>query len=91
MARGKLTPKRDRFAQEYCVDLNGRQAAIRAGYSPQTATVKASQLRTLPCVREAIRAYKCQSIARVEAWFRREHMAGVTGGAKCYEKLTFRA
>lgn len=33
----KLTPKQARFAEEYLIDLNGTQAAIRAGYSPKTA------------------------------------------------------
>lgn len=34
---GRLTPKQERFAKEYCVDLNATQAAIRAGYSMRTA------------------------------------------------------
>ena len=33
----KLSPKQERFAREYLVDLNATQAAIRAGYSPKTA------------------------------------------------------
>ena len=33
----KLTPKQERFVQEYLVDLNALQAAIRAGYSKDTA------------------------------------------------------
>jgi phage terminase small subunit len=32
-----LTPKQQRFAQEYLLDLNITQAAIRAGYSAKTA------------------------------------------------------
>jgi phage terminase small subunit len=39
-----LTPKQTRFVEEYLVDLNGKQAAIRAGYSPKTAEVQASRL-----------------------------------------------
>lgn len=34
---GKLTPKQKRFCDEYLVDLNATQAAIRAGYSKKTA------------------------------------------------------
>lgn len=34
---GKLTDKMERFCQEYLVDLNATQAAIRAGYSENTA------------------------------------------------------
>lgn len=33
----KLTAKQQRFVEEYLIDLNATQAAIRAGYSPDTA------------------------------------------------------
>lgn len=33
----KLTPKQERFVQEYLVDLNATAAAKRAGYSEKTA------------------------------------------------------
>lgn len=33
----KLTRKQRQFVNEYLIDLNGAQAAIRAGYSPDTA------------------------------------------------------
>ena len=33
----KLTPKQQRFIDEYLIDLNATQAAIRAGYSEKTA------------------------------------------------------
>ena len=33
----KLTPKQQRFVDEYLIDLNATQAAIRAGYSEKTA------------------------------------------------------
>ena len=32
-----LTRKQQRFVEEYGLDLNATQAAIRAGYSPSTA------------------------------------------------------
>lgn len=32
-----LTPKQQRFVEEYLIDLNATQAAIRAGYSESTA------------------------------------------------------
>ncbi len=41
-----LTPKQERFVQEYLVDLNATQAAIRAGYSARTAHVQGSRLLT---------------------------------------------
>lgn len=40
----KLTPKQIRFCEEYLIDLNGTQAAIRAGYSKKTANEQASRL-----------------------------------------------
>lgn len=33
----KLTPKQQRFCDEYLIDLNATQAAIRAGYSKRSA------------------------------------------------------
>lgn len=39
-----LTTRMELFCQEYLVDLNGTQAAIRAGYSENTANVQGSQL-----------------------------------------------
>lgn len=38
-----LTPKQKRFCDEYLIDFNGAQAAIRAGYSEHTAREIASQ------------------------------------------------
>ena len=40
---GKLTDKQKMFCEEYLVDLNGTQAAIRAGYSKKTAKEQAAQ------------------------------------------------
>lgn len=46
MSARALTDKQKRFSEEYLIDLNGTQAAIRAGYSPKTADVQASRLLT---------------------------------------------
>ena len=40
----KLTAKQIRFVDEYLVDFNGTQAAIRAGYSEKTAAATATGL-----------------------------------------------
>lgn len=40
----QLTEKQKRFADEYLIDLNATQAAIRAGYSPRSAAEQASRL-----------------------------------------------
>ena len=50
----KLAPKQEAFIREYLVDLNGTQAAIRAGYSEKTATEQASRLLTNVKVAESI-------------------------------------
>ena len=39
-----MTPKQQAFVNEYRIDLNGTQAAIRAGYSEATAAEQASRL-----------------------------------------------
>ncbi len=41
-----LTPKQERFVQEYLVDLNATAAAKRAGYSEKTAGEQAARLLT---------------------------------------------
>lgn len=38
-----LTPKQQRFCDEYLIDLNATQAAIRAGYSKKTAGAIATE------------------------------------------------
>jgi phage terminase small subunit len=52
-----LTPKQSRFVEEYLVDLNGKQAATRAGYShsPKSAEVQASRLLSDAKVDAAVR------------------------------------
>ena len=50
----KLTPKQQRFVDEYLIDLNATQAAIRAAYSPKTAEQQGFQLLKKTSVSEAI-------------------------------------
>ena len=54
MAQRKLNPKQQRFVEEYLTDLNATQAAIRAGYSPKTATAIASENLSKPSISAAI-------------------------------------
>ena len=49
-----LTPLQQRFVDEYLVDLNGTQAAIRAGYSADTARQMASENLSKPYIQVAI-------------------------------------
>lgn len=54
MAQRKLNPRQQRFVDEYLIDLNATQAAIRAGYSPRTATAIASENLAKPSISDAI-------------------------------------
>lgn len=51
-----LTDKQARFVDEYLIDLNATQAAIRAGYSQKTAEQLGYQLLQKPAVAEEIEA-----------------------------------
>jgi len=44
--RRALTVKQRRFCEEYLVDFNATQAAVRAGYSPRSAKQQGSRLLT---------------------------------------------
>ena len=49
-----MTKKQKRFVEEYLIDLNATQAAIRAGYSPDTAKSIGSENLTKPDIRAAV-------------------------------------
>lgn len=53
---GELTPKQARFVEEYLIDLNATQAAIRAGYSARTAKQQGQRLLTNVDVQAAVSA-----------------------------------
>ncbi len=55
-----LTPKQKRFCEEYIVDLNATQAAIRAGYSSKAAEQQASRLLSNVKVQDYIKHIKKQ-------------------------------
>lgn len=50
----KMTAKQQRFCDEYLIDLNATQAAIRAGYSPNYANTNASKLLQITTIKEFI-------------------------------------
>ena len=62
----QLSPKRAIFVREYLIDLNGTQAAIRAGYSAKSAEQQASRLLNNVKVSAAVRESMDARIARVE-------------------------
>ena len=54
----KLTPKQERFISEYLVDLNATQAAIRAGYSRNSARQIGVENLSKPVIAAAVSAAK---------------------------------
>jgi phage terminase small subunit len=50
----KLTAKQKKFCNEYLVDLNATQAAIRAGYSTNTASVIGNENLNKPYIKSYI-------------------------------------
>jgi phage terminase small subunit len=50
----KLTAKQQMFCDEYLIDLNATQAAIRSGYSVKTANEQGARLLANVSVQEAI-------------------------------------
>ena len=54
MTTKKLTPKQEMFVREYLVDLNATQAAIRAGYSADTARQIGTENLAKPSIATAI-------------------------------------
>lgn len=50
----KLTAKQKRFVEEYLIDLNATQAAIRAGYKVDNARQTATENLAKPYISEAI-------------------------------------
>ncbi len=56
----KFTPKQQRFIDEYLIDLNATQAAIRAGYSAKTARAIGCENLAKPDIQEAIAKAKLE-------------------------------
>ena len=52
----RLTPKQQRFVEEYLVDLNATQAALRAGYAKRTAYSQGQRLLKNVETQEALTA-----------------------------------
>ena len=62
----KLTPKQRRFIDEYLIDLNATQAAIRAGYSEKTAQQIGAENLTKPVIQEEIQKRQDRIHAKLE-------------------------
>ncbi len=64
-----LNPRQDQFVDEYLLDGNGTQAAIKAGYSSDTAAQQASRLLRNVKVQQAI-AERQRQLAERRLWDR---------------------
>ena len=61
-----LTPKQQRFVEEYLIDLNATQSAIRAGYSEKTAAVIGAENLIKPNIAKAIQEAQNKRTERTE-------------------------
>jgi phage terminase small subunit len=61
-----LTPQQERFCQEYIVDLNGTQAAIRSKYSEDSAGPQAARLLTKANIKKRIAKLQLDSTIRAQ-------------------------
>lgn len=61
-----LTPRQAQFVKEYLIDLNGTQAATRAGFSAKTANEQAVRLLADVSVRSAIDEALARRTEKVE-------------------------
>ena len=66
MIVAKLTDKQRRFCEEYIVDLNATQAAIRAEYSEKTAYSMGQRLLKKVEAQEYIKQLKEERVARTQ-------------------------
>lgn len=65
MDKDNLTDKQRLFCHEYLKDLNGTQAAIRAGYSENSAQEIASENLSKPMVSEYLEKLKNEKFSKV--------------------------
>lgn len=67
MVVAKFTAKQQRFCDEYLVDLNATQAAIRAGYSSKYANTNASKLLQNTTIKQYIEKRMAEKEAELVA------------------------
>ena len=62
----KLTAKQEKFCNEYLIDLNATQAAIRAGYSSKTANRIATENLSKPVISQYIQEQRQKTAEKAE-------------------------
>lgn len=83
---GKMTPRQRRFIDEYLIDLNATQAAIRAGYSQRTAYSIGEENLKKPEISQAIEAAQASRAARV-AVSQDEVLEGIRRNTRASEEV----
>ena len=72
-----LNAKQQRFVEEYILDLNATQAAIRAGYSPKTAEVTGCKLlrnaKVAAAIQEGIDRVPIDDALATTEWIAKRH------------------
>lgn len=66
MAKGELTARQKAFIDQYLVDLNATQAAIRAGYSEKTANREGTRLLSNVVIAKEIAKRSLKATRRAE-------------------------
>lgn len=73
-----LNARQQRFVQEYLIDPNATQAAVKAGYSPKTAAVQAHDLLRKPNVMAELNAMQAEVAGKLNLTIEAV-LAGVMG------------
>lgn len=66
MSKNKLTDKQERFCLEYVIDFNATQAAIKAGYSENTAQEIGSQNLSKLLVQQRLKELQEKTIQKLD-------------------------
>ena len=66
MTQEQLTDKQERFCQEYLIDLNATQAALRAGYSADSAKSIGHENLTKPDIGKRIAELNQERLERTQ-------------------------
>ncbi|GHV45878.1 hypothetical protein FACS1894204_06270 [Synergistales bacterium] len=61
-----MTPKQERFVQEYLIDLNATQAAIRAGYKEKRADAIGYENLRKPEIKKAIEKTQAEHAKKID-------------------------
>ena len=90
MAPKPLSDQRERFCQEYLIDFNATQAAIRANYSKRTAKSQGQRLLTIVDIQQRIRELSQETTKKLEITRERiiEELAAI-GFANITDFLSF--